>query len=152
IKGSDKWREVGVQGLIEEMDRQVHTDGGDFESSIPYHRLVLELFTAGALLCRLNGVTLPERFWHKLEGMYEFVLYFVRPDGKAPQVGDADDGRLYILSEYGSWDRTNFRYLLSTGAALFDRSDMKACSDGFSEESFWLLGPSGLQAFSKIKM
>ena len=133
------------------MGHQVHSDGGDFESSIPYHRLALELFLAGALLCRANGVTLPTSFWAKLERMFEFILFVTRPDGKVPQVGDADDGRLFILSDYSTWDRADFRYLLSLGAVLFQRSDMKAYSGGFSEEAFWLLGPAGLAAFAALQ-
>jgi Heparinase II/III-like protein/Heparinase II/III N-terminus len=148
---AETWRNIGITALVEEMDYQVYSDGGDFESSIPYHRLALELFLAAALLCRTNGVILPTRFWAKLEKMFEFILFVTRPDGKVPQIGDADDGRLFILSDYGSWDRTDFRYLLSLGAVLFQRSDMKAFSRGFSEEAFWLLGPSGLAAFAALQ-
>src|SRR5262249_43360305 len=73
LKMADNWRSLGVNGLVEEMDRQVYPDGVNFESSISYHRLVLELFTAGGLLCRLNGVTLPAKYWERLERMFEFV-------------------------------------------------------------------------------
>jgi hypothetical protein len=147
---AETWRHIGLTALVEEMERQVHPDGGDFESSIPYHRLVLELFIAGALLCRVNEVSLPNRYWKKLEKMFEFVLFVTRPDGKVPQVGDADDGRLYILSDYSNWDRTDFRYLLSIGAVLFQRSDMKANSGELSEDAFWWLGPSSLIAFNVL--
>jgi len=100
---------------------------------------------------RLNEVPLPNSFWERLERMFEFVLFVNRPDGRIPQVGDADDGRLYILSDYSNWDRTDLRYLLSIGATLFNRSDMKAHSGGFSEEAFWLLGPSGMTAFNELE-
>jgi hypothetical protein len=149
--GSETWRRVGKAALIEEMDRQVHPDGGSFESSLSYHRLVLELFVAAALLCRLNGVTLSDSFWKKLEKMFEFLLVTLRPDGKVPQVGDADDGRLYILSDYGSWERSDFRYLLSIGAVLFKRGDMKAHAGKFSEEAFWLLGPEAMNDFTALE-
>ena len=151
IEKANQWRLCGVKGLVEEMDRQVFPDGVDFESSVAYHRLVLELFTAGALLCHANGVTLPEAFWTRLERMYEFVLYVTRPDGKMPLVGDADDGRLYIHSNFGSWDPADFRYLLPIGAVLFRRSDMKAHSGGFSEDAFWLLGPAAMNDFAALE-
>jgi hypothetical protein len=145
------WRRVGLRALVEEMDRQVHPDGSDFESSVSYHRLVLELFISGALLCRIHHITLPARFWQRLEKMFDFVLGVTRPDGTVPQVGDADDGRLYILSNYGHWDRTDLRYLLSIGAVLFHRRDMKACTGGFAEDAFWLLGPDGLADFEALE-
>jgi hypothetical protein len=140
-----------VEALVEEMDRQVHADGVDYESSLSYHRFVLELFTSAALLCRLNGIDLPETFWAKLEKMYAFTLHVTRPDGTVPQVGDADDGRLHILSDYGSWERTDHRYLLSIGAVLFTRADMKAHAGGFSEDAFWLLGPEAATAFDTLE-
>jgi hypothetical protein len=151
LKLAEQWKAVGLKALIEEMDRQVHPDGVNFESSTSYHRLVLELFTAAALLCRTNDVVLPNKFWQRLERMFEFVLYITRPDGKVPVVGDADDGRIVILSNYGSWDRRDFRYLLSVGAVLFNREDMKAHAGGFSEDAFWLLGSSGVNAFAALK-
>ena len=150
VPQAQTWRRIGLRALVEEMDRQIHPDGSDFESSIPYHRLVLELFIAGALLCRIHDVTLPARFWQRLEKMFEFVLWVTRPDGKVPQVGDADDGRLYILSDYGHWERTDLRYLLSIGAVLFQRQDMKTGAGAFSEEAFWMLGREGLADFAAL--
>ena len=150
IKAAKTWKNIGLNALIAEMDRQVYPDGVNFESSISYHRLVLELFTAGALICKANGITLPDRFWQRLERMFDFVLSVTRPDAHAPIVGDADDGRLYVLSDYGRWDRTDFRYLLSIGAVLFGRGDMKAYAGGVSEDAFWLLGPSAIRTFTDL--
>jgi Heparinase II/III-like protein/Heparinase II/III N-terminus len=152
FRAAQTWLRIGLKGLSEEMARQVHADGADYESSTSYHRFVLELFTSAALLCRLNGVHLPEEFWKRLEEMYSFTLHVLRPDGKVPQIGDADDGRLYILSDYGRWDRMDHRYLLSIGATLFDRADMKAHADNFSEEAFWLLGINGVRKFDALSV
>jgi Heparinase II/III-like protein/Heparinase II/III N-terminus len=150
FKASETWRSIGATALLEEMDRQVYPDGVNYESSTSYHRLVLELFTSAALLCRLNNIGLPETFWARLEKMYSFILYVNRPDGKVPQVGDADDGRLHILSDYGRWDRADHRYLLAIGAVLFSRPDMKAYAGGFSEDAFWLLGCGGAEVFDAL--
>jgi Heparinase II/III-like protein/Heparinase II/III N-terminus len=150
FKAAKTWWRIGIKGMVQEMERQVHADGVDYESSTSYHRLVLELFTSAALLCRLNGVQLPSAFWKRLEEMYSFILHVTRPDGKAPQVGDVDDGRLHILSDYGLWDRTDHRYLLSIGATLFHRPDMKAAAKNFSQEAFWLLGGDGARRFDAI--
>ena len=150
FKAAERWRQLGISGLIEEMDRQVLNDGADYESSLSYHRLVVELFTSSAVLCRLNDVDLPDTFWDKLEKMYTLTLYATRPDGRMPQVGDADDGRLHILSGYGQWDRMDHRYLLAIGAVLFERADMKAAADGKVEEAFWLLGQQGVLVFDML--
>ncbi|HSE91087.1 MAG TPA: alginate lyase family protein [Candidatus Binatia bacterium] len=148
--GADAWLDLGVTGLAEEMQNQVHPDGVNYESSTAYHRFVLELFTSAALLCRMNNIGLADEFWKKLEKMYSFTLYATRQDGKMPQIGDTDDGRLHILSDYGEWDKRDHRYLLSIGAVLFNRADMKTFSDGFSEDAFWLLGPKAASSFDRI--
>jgi Heparinase II/III-like protein/Heparinase II/III N-terminus len=148
--GAKTWRDLGVTALTEEMQRQVHPDGVDYESSTAYHRFVLELFTSAALLCRMNNIDLAEEFWKKLEKMYSFTLYATRQDGKVPQVGDSDDGRLHILSDYGECDKRDHRYLLSIGAVLFNRADMKTFSGGFSEDAFWLLGPDAGSCFDRL--
>ena len=90
------WLNFGVKELIGEMEFQIHPDGTDFESSIPYHRLVLELFVTSAILCQLNGIELSQKFWERLEKMFGFVMYYTKPDGGAPQIGDNDSGRVWI--------------------------------------------------------
>lgn len=145
-----KWLEKGLNALKEEMHVQVYPGGVDFEGSISYHRLVTELFLSTTLLCLKNGITFPEWYMSRLEKMIEFVMYYTKPDGTAPQVGDNDDGRLHILSNYGNWDRLDHRYLLSIGATLFKRQDFKVAAGEFHEEAFWLLGEDGLNTFSML--
>jgi len=43
-QGPQRWQQEGWRILCEEMPRQVFPDGVDFEASVPYHRLVAELF------------------------------------------------------------------------------------------------------------
>ena len=137
-KEGKEWLNLGVKELVEEMRFQVHQDGADFESSIPYHRLVLELFAISAILCKINGIELPSEFWEQLDRMFEFVMSYTRPDGQSPQVGDNDNGRLLILSNYNSWEVNDHRYLLGIGAVLFDRQDLALACGGQWEDAFWL--------------
>lgn len=149
-KDGKKWLEKGLSALKEEIVLQVYPDGVDFEGSISYHRLVIELFLSATLLCIKNGITFSEWYMNRLEKMIEFVMYYTKPDGTAPQIGDNDDGRLHILSNYGSWNRLDHRYLLSVGAGLFKREDFKRAAGGFHEEAFWLLGEEGLNSFEAL--
>jgi len=149
-KEGKKWLETGLNALKEEMQFQVYPDGSDFEGSISYHRLVTELFLSTTLLCLKNGISFPQWYMSRLEKMIEFVMYYTKPDGKAPQIGDNDDGRLHILSNYGDWDRLDHRYLLSIGAVLFKRRDFKIAAGEFHEEAFWLLGEEGLISYNDI--
>ncbi|NAS88579.1 hypothetical protein C4E24_02400 [ANME-1 cluster archaeon AG-394-G21] len=142
-----KWLGKGLNALKEEMEVQVYPDGVNCEGSISYHRLVTELFLSSTFLCIKNGITFPEWYMNRLEKMIEFVMCYTKPDGTAPQIGDNDDGRLHILSNYGNWNRLDHRYLLSVGAVVFKRADFKDAADEFPEEAFWLVGVEGLNMF-----
>jgi hypothetical protein len=145
-----KWQAFGVKELVKEMGRQVYPDGVDYEGSISYHRLAAELFLSATLLCLENTLVFPDWYLKKLEKMLEFVMYYTKPDGTAPQVGDNDDGRLHILADYGEWNRRDHRYLLSVGTALFNRSDFKSAAGKFREEAFWLLSKKQGEDFKKL--
>jgi len=149
-KEGKKWLEKGLSALKEEMEFQIYKDGVDFEGSISYHRLVTELFLSATFLCIKNSITFPQWYMNRVEKMIEFVMYYAKPDGTAPQIGDNDDGRLHILANYGNWNRLDHRYLLSVGAVLFKREDFKQAAGEFHEESFWLLGEEGLRKFKML--
>ena len=140
LEETQKWLGFAIKELIHEMKKQVFPDGVVHEGSISYHRLQTELFLSPTLLCLKNGITFPLWYMERLEKMLEFVMYYTKPDGTAPQIGDNDDGRLHILASYGSWDKRDHRYLLSIGANLFGRTDFKWIAGESHEEAFWLLG------------
>ena len=142
FREASAWREQGMNGLCSCMSTQVHDDGGAFENSIAYHRLVLELFLSPFLLARHNGIDFGSEYAYSLERMCDFVCYYTRPDGLAPLIGDSDDGRLHILSRYFRWHPQDHRYLLGLAGRLFARRDFMAASDrapGVQEEITWLL-------------
>lgn len=150
FREADKWRDFGIKELILAMDEMVYPDGVSFENSTAYHRLVLELFAYSAIFCRKNDIELPLPFWKRLEKMFEFVMYCMRRDGKMPMIGDADDGRFFIFTDYYGWDRWDFRYLLSVGAVLFKRADFKTQAGEFHEEVYWLFGEEGVEKWKVL--
>jgi len=151
-KEGKKWLEKGLSALKEEMKVQVYPDGVNCEGSISYHRLVTELFISTTLICIKNGLTFPQWYMTRLEKMIEFVMYYTKSDGTAPQLGDNDDGRLHILSNYGNWNILDHLYLLSVGAVMFKRQDFKDAAGEFHEEAFWLMGAEGLNSFDNHKI
>jgi hypothetical protein len=145
-----RWKAFGIRELARCMEEMVFPDGVSFENSTAYHRLVLELFAYSAILCQKNNIELPEPFWVRLEKMFEFSMHCIRPDGRMPMIGDSDDGRFFIISNYYDWDRWDFRYLLSIGAVLFDRSDFKMVARKMHEEIFWLFGEDGVERYKQL--
>src|SRR5205814_1654187 len=98
------WADWAGAELVSEMEHQVRADGCDHEMSVPYHRLVCELFLCGGRAAESLFGELPGAYWERLDGMLEFVRDYTRPDGLAPQIGDADDGRFLALGDYGRAD------------------------------------------------
>jgi len=147
FKEARRWREFGVQELVKEMEKQVYDDGMDFEASTCYHRLALELFFYPALLCRLNGIELPQSFHEKLKKMFDFVLYVLKPNGRMPQIGDNDNGRLHVL---GKRDILDMTYLLTFATLYYDDPAYKIEEFGFAPEALWLFGPEAYERWKKM--
>jgi hypothetical protein len=99
----EEWGRWTTGELIAEMETQVRADGCDHEASIPYHRLVSELFICGTQAGdSLRPGAFPDSYRERLERMLQFTAAYTRPDGLAPQVGDNDDGRFLPLGDYGA--------------------------------------------------
>ncbi len=139
-----KWLAIGRDLVVSEIFSQVTPDGVDFEQSTAYHRLVLEAFATSYALLELHGERIPADASARLERMCDYVAAYTKPNGLAPLVGDADDGRVQILGTQAVGDH---RYLLSNAAVAFGRADFKARAECFADESFWMSGPDGLARF-----
>ena len=131
------WLALGRAIVEGEIFQQTTPDGVDFEQATAYHRLVLEAFLTSYLMLRQHGEDPPGACWDRLERMCEFVAAYTKPDGRAPLIGDADDGRVQIL---GTQPIADHRYLLSHAAVLFNRGDFRSSAGRCWEETFWLLG------------
>lgn len=103
-----RWLETGWWILQREINRQVLPDGVNFEASVPYHRLVTELFFHAAATLEANGNTIPRPYINRLLAMADYIRAYTKPDGSAPVIGDADDARTLPLGQQGVNDH---RYL-----------------------------------------
>jgi uncharacterized heparinase superfamily protein len=110
-----RWLDAGRRFLEEEIRSQVGEDGVDFEGSVAYHRLVLEMFLVGARLLDAAGRGPSPEYKSRLAAMMDFVAAYQTPEGLSPVVGDADDGRVLPLSD-GVVDPRDHRSLLSAAS------------------------------------
>jgi len=142
FKESKRWLKKGLKALEEEMKFQVYNDGVDYELSIAYHRYVAELFLWAGRLCKRNNINLSLEFWKKLKKMVEFSNYYTKPNGLAPQIGDADDGRLHIVWEdFYNWDKGNHFALFNLYNHVFGKvsENKEKISKSFSESGFYIM-------------
>ncbi len=107
---------------------------------------MLELFLYSFILCRANGINIPEHYRQKLRAMLAYVRAYLRPDGRAPLVGDTDSGRVLAIAPRAADDHA---YVLAVGASLFNEARFKV-SDKAPEEVRWILGSDGVEAYEKL--
>jgi hypothetical protein len=132
-----EWAEWAAGELVAEMEHQVRRDGTAHEASTGYHRLVTELFVCGTQAAdALAPGRIPDWYRERLERMLAFVRDYTRPDGLAPQIGDADDGRFLPLGDYGA-DPRDHRH-------LFERFEPASASSAYPDGGYYVLRSSGL--------
>jgi glycosyltransferase involved in cell wall biosynthesis/ubiquinone/menaquinone biosynthesis C-methylase UbiE len=150
-----RWERFCRRAVETEIGVQVLDDGADYESSVPYHRLVCELFLAAARLAHYRDTRLSPSYDAKLAKMVDFHFAMLRPDGRMVSVGDGDDGRLHIFTDYGTWDRRDGRHLLAPAAHVLAQSAAPARRDwlaaaggeaGLWEAAWWGFDPRQVAA------
>jgi hypothetical protein len=134
------WARWATDELEREMEHQVRADGCDHEASIPYHRLVCEMFLVGAQAAdALAPGRLTPEFRARLDRMLAFTSAYTPPDGLAPQMGDGDDGRFLPLGDYGAADPRDHRHLFGQAG----RAWAAAASHAAFPEGGWYVMSAG---------
>ena len=107
------FQEFAIKRLIASIDEQFYEDGGNFESSLPYHRLSLELAIYGVWrilalsdsndICNRYAKELinNKRVIDKIGRACRMMLDAVKPNGDIYQLGDNDSGHLFRFYHFG---------------------------------------------------
>jgi hypothetical protein len=146
LKSAERWKRKGWEIVLQEAGRQVRPDGLHFEQSVYYHVYAVDFFCHAAILASRNQVAIPAQFEGTIERMMDALVVLGRA-GPVPKLGDDDGGRLFDPA------RNRTAHLLdplATGAVLFNRGDFKAVAGGLREETVWLLGDKGVEAFNHL--
>lgn len=140
-----RWVACGLKDLSDEVVRQVGSDGVDFEGSVPYHRLVCELFALPAILAEARGHSIPHAWRERLRSMAHFTASYCRPDGSSPLWGDADDGRALPMRQGQLGDH---RYLVGLVGDWLDDDSLRERFSGPVAELYWLRGSATAAALA----
>jgi len=133
-----RWAESGWRILRGEMALQVFPDGVDFEASVPYHRLVAELFLWPAMHRLSLGLEVDAAYRERLLAMAHFTAAYSKPDGQAPLWGDADDARAL---PFGTQALNDHRYLVSLIGLTLQDPELASGGGANVGEVFWSMGP-----------
>jgi uncharacterized heparinase superfamily protein len=86
--------ETAHRAFEREITRQVHDDGVGFEASLPYHALALEIFLIAHVVATGAGRSFSLEYNERLSKMLAASRALRHSDGRLPQIGDADSGRI----------------------------------------------------------
>lgn len=145
-KGKDalRWHEAGWRHLENELPKQVFLDGVNYEASVPYHRLVLELFLYPAIMRKKNGLEVSDAYANRIESMAWFSSVSTRTDGTVPVWGDADDARAL---PFRFNDINDHRYLVGLVGIGLGKTSLLNYFHGSVSELFWMFNN---ETFSKL--
>jgi hypothetical protein len=144
---ANEWRDWALPELLREMDKQVFPDGADFEASTGYHRFVLELSLYSFILCRENNIEISAVYWQKLAAMLGYLQSYLRPDGKAPLMGDSDGGQVMPI---GCRSADDHGYLLALGAIVLQEPRFKLAKLPGPQELLWILGEQAVSEYERL--
>jgi hypothetical protein len=116
---SNTWRDSSYARLAYQLHLQVNNDGGQYELAPGYHRMCLGRFQAALKLTEKTGNKLPEEFGRRVESMYDYLMWLMKPDGSQPSLSDTRP--------------SNLKGTLLQGAHRFDRDDLLYLGSGGEE-------------------
>lgn len=93
-RDAPEWLSFARRAFEREILRQVNADGVSFEASLAYHGLCLEMFLLGRHAAVAAGRPLSARFDSRVREMLGVSRALRHPDGRIPQFGDNDSGRV----------------------------------------------------------
>ncbi|GAB6168181.1 hypothetical protein JCM1393_06410 [Clostridium carnis] len=117
---SRNWLLFAKENLEKEITEQVNYDGTTYEGSTSYHKLVTELYLYTVIYAKKNQIEFSVELNKKLEAMCNFLNNVSKDNYCIPFIGDNDDGRVIILSQYYSWNRKEVLYLLDIASYLYE--------------------------------
>jgi hypothetical protein len=142
LPAGQEWLTFARDALEQEIKVQVLPDGADYESSVPYHRLVTELFLSSLRLGDFRNEPLSSDYRARVHDMTSFLVNVTRPDGLMPQSGDADDGRVHVMSGFEHVMPQDARHIFGPAGAMFDEPHWLAIGGELArwERAWWGLG------------
>lgn len=111
MKRSAHWRQFALQETLINLRADLLADGVHCELSTDYHHLALRNWLNVRTLAARHCVPVPPEMDRLLERALEFSMHVHKPDGIVPSLSDGD--------------ARSFLPLLTLGAELFGREDMR---------------------------
>jgi hypothetical protein len=138
LKHAGTWAETGRRVLVEQIEGQVHPDGGHAELSTHYQRYTLDFYLLALAVARLSGDEAASVRFEEVTGrLARYARALADDRGHLPLIGDDDGGQLFPI---GRRDPADASPSLAWAAALLQDASLAIDPAAPPEETFWLLG------------
>ena len=89
VREASDWRRFALTRLLSELDDQVYPDGAQIELTPGYHNVALRSFLGPVDIANAYGYRLQEEYLAKLERMFAYNMWVMRPDRDTPRWNDS---------------------------------------------------------------
>ncbi|HEY3053337.1 MAG TPA: alginate lyase family protein [Thermoanaerobaculia bacterium] len=148
LKRAARWQSVGTGILVQELERQVLSDGVYFERSTCYQRYTVDIYLHFLILAARTGIEVPARTREVVRSMVDVLVALRQPDGAMPSIGDEDSGQLLPL---GRTRPDDYRAMFATAAVVFREPAYALAAGDVAADTLWLCGTSAAKIFRGIE-
>ncbi|MBK8502564.1 MAG: alginate lyase family protein [Saprospiraceae bacterium] len=158
FRQAEAWTAYALQVMDDEINRQVYPDGVQTEISSKTQWVALHRFESVADHFAKANRPVSGAYMQKIEDMYHYLAYSMRPDGHQPLNNDSDreDLRPRVLAAAERFDRPDWLWIASNGAEGLEPSQapcvvfpwggmciIRSGWDSLAHWSFFDIGPYG---------
>ncbi|MEZ4989279.1 MAG: alginate lyase family protein [Saprospiraceae bacterium] len=157
FRDASSWLEYSKTAMTESLKEQVYPDGVQTELTAHYHRVALSNFDLFLKTLQQAGESLPSIYPERIEQMWNYLAYSLRPEGTNPLNNDSDlnNYQSAIIAISRDLDRPDWQYIATNGeegkmpeakAAFFPYAGQVVMRSGWDHNAHWSffdIGPWG---------
>jgi len=152
---AEEWSNYALNTMSEEINRQVYPDGVQSEISTKTQWVALFRFESLANNFKKAGRDISEAYLERVEDMYNYLAYTMRPDGHQPLNNDSDreDLRPRVLNAAEKFNRPDWSYIATNGksgvepdslpSVVFPWGGMSVMRNGWDSLAHWSFFDAG---------
>lgn len=155
FKASEDWADYALEVMSQEINRQVYPDGVQTEISTKTQWVALRRFESVAENFMKANRKISDSYLNRLEEMYDYLAYSMRPDGHQPLNNDSDreDLRPRVMIAAEKYNRPDWQWISTNGKVgkipenkptiTYPWAGIHIMRNGWHEQAQWALFDTG---------